>query len=87
MTTFSNNELTSAEDWQEFGTADFGPEIDIRQGEMCARMIVLKEYGDLRLRTKTGKPRILTGLPAGYVHLGQTQAILPGQSAALVVYW
>ena len=83
----SNREVTSADDWREYEMADFGVEIDLAVETVLPRMVVLKEAGDLYLRSARGNFRVLTDLPAGYVHMGNTRAIMPGQTAALIVYW
>lgn len=83
----SNKSLATADDWQEYGASDFGPEIDLVRNGMYPRLIVLKEYGDLCLRTAKGDERVITDMFAGFEHRGNTRSILPGQTAGLVVYW
>lgn len=82
-----NRSISMADDWQEFTSADFGPEIDLTRDGQYPRLIITKAYGDLRLRSARNHERVLTNLPEGYIHRGNTKAILPGQTAALIVYW
>lgn len=88
MVGIPNNNTAAATDWREYSAEELTAEQDIqRPGGSGCRMIILKTTGDLVLRTLAGAERTLTGLPAGYVHEGQASAILPGTTAALVVYW
>ena len=82
-----NRSLATADDWQEYNTSDFGEEISLVRDGSYPRLIITKAYGDLRLKSAKGHDRILTNLPEGYVHRGNTRSILPGQSIGLVVYW
>jgi hypothetical protein len=82
-------QIDSADDWCEYAAADMQAGLDLVAigGGRLARQIVLKDSGTLYAVNRNGVERILTSLPAGYVHTGKTRAILPGQSASIIVYW
>lgn len=74
--------------WREYTSADFGVRISLEDASGFApHTIVLKEAGDLIVEDFDGVAAPLTNLPAWYPHSGQCRAILPGQVAALIVYW
>lgn len=81
--------LESGDDWQEYTAAECANGLDLVAigGGRMARMVILKEYGNLLLVNRNGFLKSLTSMPAGYVHLGQTRAIEVGQASAIVVYW
>ena len=81
--------LESADDWQEYTAAECAGGLDLVaiSGGRMARMIVLKDYGNLLLVDRNGFLKSLTSMPAGYVHIGQTRAVEVGQASAIVVYW
>lgn len=78
----------SSKRWREYTAADFGARIPLEDSAGFApHTIVLKEPGDLVVEDFDGTRAVLTNLPAWYPHSGQCRAILPGQVAALIVYW
>lgn len=81
--------IDGGEDWIEYTAAEMVHGLDLVAigGGQVARMIVLKESGALYAVNSKGVERILTGLPAGYIHVGKTRAITPGQPVAIIVYW
>lgn len=83
-----NDTLYSARKWREFSAADMTAGLDlVAIGGGAARWIVMKESGTLYARDRSDTASYLTGLPAGYVHSGQTSAIESTQTAAIIVYW
>jgi hypothetical protein len=83
----TNDSIAVASTWREYTTADYGTHVDLTRGGYAPRKIVMKEAGDLRCEDAYGNVASLTGLPQWYVHTGCVSALLPGQRAALIVYW
>ena len=87
------NQLTSnavPHHWREYGAADFtaNPEgLSLLLDGYYPRLVVMKECGDLYAQCEDGLSTVLTGLPAWYPHQGYTARIMPGQTAAIIVYW
>ena len=85
----SANNIAGGDDWQEFTAAEMLAGLDLVAlgGGRLARMIVVKASGSLFAVNQKGERRVLTDLPAGYIHVGKTRAIEPGQPVAIIVYW
>jgi hypothetical protein len=82
-----NSSIAIGSKCAQYSVSDFGAGLDLTRNGLSARRIVLKEAGTLRAVEDDGSEIVLTGLPQWYVHDSATRAILPGQQAALIVYW
>ena len=85
----SANNIDGGDDWIEYTPAQMLSGLDLVAigGGRLARMIVVKASGSLYAVNQKGEQRLLTELPAGYIHVGKTRAIEPGQPVAIIVYW